>query len=116
VQIIKRLPAIHYSGFGLESLCEVGRKVRDLYANQSRVAERILTAADDAYVADLAAAVTGQLGGRVGIAPRVYLKKLVADVLGTCPSDKYVSASATKNADIKRPILNGLRSTTAKGD
>jgi hypothetical protein len=76
-----RAVQIRLPGCGLESLCEVGRKVRDLYANQSRVAERILTAADDAYLADLAAAVTGQLGGRVGIAPRVYLKKLVADVL-----------------------------------
>ena len=32
-------------------------------------------------VRDLASAVAGRLGGRVGIAPRVFLKKLVADVL-----------------------------------
>jgi hypothetical protein len=25
--------------------------------------------------------VTGQLGGRIGVAPRLYLKKLVAEVL-----------------------------------
>ncbi len=43
--------------------------------------ERIQSLADDAYIADLATAVTGQLGGKVGIAPRIYLKKLVADVL-----------------------------------
>ena len=36
---------------------------------------------DDAYVASLADAVTGSLGGKVGVAPRVFLKKLVADVL-----------------------------------
>ena len=30
---------------------------------------------------DLAQAVTGKLGGKVGIAPRIFLKKLVADVL-----------------------------------
>ena len=30
---------------------------------------------------DLARAVTGELGGKVGVAPRVFLKKLVADVL-----------------------------------
>jgi len=29
----------------------------------------------------LASAVAGKLGGRVGIAPRIFLKKLVADVL-----------------------------------
>lgn len=36
---------------------------------------------DDAYLRNLAAALTGQLGGKVGIAPRLYLRKLVADVL-----------------------------------
>lgn len=37
--------------------------------------------ADDAYLAELARAVTGGLGGKVGIAPRVFLRKLVADIL-----------------------------------
>ena len=37
--------------------------------------------ADDAYVADLATSVAGRLGGRVGVAPRLFLKKLVGDVL-----------------------------------
>ncbi len=32
-------------------------------------------------MSSLARAVTGGLGGRVGIAPRVFLKKLVQDVL-----------------------------------
>ena len=36
---------------------------------------------DDAYVGELAQAVTGRLGGQVGVAPRMFLKKLVADVL-----------------------------------
>ena len=36
---------------------------------------------DDAYLDELARAVTGSLGGKVGIAPRLYLRKLVADVL-----------------------------------
>jgi len=36
---------------------------------------------DDAYVRELAVAVTGDLGGSVGIAPRVFLKKLVGEVL-----------------------------------
>jgi hypothetical protein len=76
-----RAVQIRLPGFALESLCEVGRKVRDLFAQQAREPDRIRTVADDAYVADLAAAVTGQLGGKVGIAPRLYLKKLVADVL-----------------------------------
>ena len=33
------------------------------------------------YLHDLARAVTGELGGKVGVAQRVFLKKLVADIL-----------------------------------
>ena len=36
---------------------------------------------DDAYIADLATAVAGKLGGKTGVAPRIFLKKLVADIL-----------------------------------
>jgi hypothetical protein len=37
--------------------------------------------ADDAFLIALARGVAGRLGGKVGIAPRLYLKKLVAEVL-----------------------------------
>ncbi len=70
-----RLPA-----FDRERLERVGRKIRDLYAEHSPHRERLRTLAADAYVADFAAAVAGSLGDRVGIAPRLFLKKLV-DVL-----------------------------------
>ncbi|CAK0744526.1 hypothetical protein CCP4SC76_1540003 [Gammaproteobacteria bacterium] len=43
--------------------------------------ERICDKADNGYIRLLAEAVTGQLGGKVGIAPRLFLKKLVCDVL-----------------------------------
>jgi hypothetical protein len=69
---------IRLPGFGLERLSDLGRKVRDLYASGG--SERIGAAVDDAYVAELAAAVAGELGGQVGVAPRVFLKKLI-DVL-----------------------------------
>jgi hypothetical protein len=36
---------------------------------------------DDSYLATLASAVTGGLGGKVGVAPRLFLRKLVVDVL-----------------------------------
>jgi len=83
-----RAVQIRLKGFDIDALCEVGRKVRDLYAEdraagrtEGRAAERIDRLVDDAYVADLAQAVTGTLGGKVGIAPRVFLKKLVGEVL-----------------------------------
>ena len=68
-------------GFSQESLREVGGRVRDLYADGSPDSERVRTVVDDEYVATLASAVAGSLGGKVGVAPRVFLKKLVGDVL-----------------------------------
>ncbi len=76
-----RAVQIRLPGFDLESLGQVGRVVRDLYAEGGPNDARIRAAVDDSYVAVLAEAVTGRLGGKVGIAPRIYLKKLVADVL-----------------------------------
>lgn len=76
-----RAVQIRLPGFDQGRLEEVGRKVRDLFAEHADEPERIRRLADDAYVAALARAVTGRLGGKVGIAPRVFLKKLVGDVL-----------------------------------
>ena len=71
-----RLPA-----FDLDRLCLVGNKVRNIFMQHTPAAARIAQRCDDAYIRDLAHAVTGKLGGKVGIAPRIFLKKLVADVL-----------------------------------
>lgn len=51
--------------------------MRDIFADGCDNPERVRAVVDDAYVAALADAVTGDLGGKVGIAPRLYLKKLV---------------------------------------
>src|SRR5690606_5748908 len=71
-----RAVQLRLPGFTLDRLIELGVKVRNLYGG-ARVAARV----DDAYLGELARAVAGRLGGHVGVAPRVYLKKLVADVL-----------------------------------
>jgi hypothetical protein len=76
-----RAPQIKLPGFDLDRLVEVGVKVRDIFASQSKATESIATRCDEAYVRDLASAVAGTLGGKVGVAPRVFLKKLVGDVL-----------------------------------
>jgi hypothetical protein len=68
-------------GFTLDSLIGLGLTIRDLYASGSSAAERVKEITDDVYVADLAKAVGGALGGKVGVAPRLFLKKLVGDVL-----------------------------------
>ena len=76
-----RAPQVRLQNFDLDRLQSVGRKIRDLYAEGATAPARVLKCADDAYLNGLARAVTGNLGGRVGIAPRVFLKKLVQDVL-----------------------------------
>lgn len=76
-----RAVQIRLKGFDVELLQEVGCKVRDLYASISTAPARIGAKANDAYIESLARAVTGSLGGKIGIAPRIFLKKLVGEVL-----------------------------------
>ncbi len=76
-----RAVQIRLPGFDLERLCLVGCKVRDIYRQHAQAPDRIASMCDDAYVDQLARAVTGKLGGKVGVAPRIFLKKLVSDIL-----------------------------------
>lgn len=76
-----RAVQLRLPGFTTATLEHVGRSVRDLYASGAASSDRIHALVDDKYVSTLASAVAGSLGGRVGVAPRVFLKKLVGDVL-----------------------------------
>ena len=76
-----RAVQLRLQGFDLDRLTEVGRRIRDLYAEGSDRDGRIQAVADDAYITTLAEAVAGGLGGQVGVAPRIFLKKLIAEVL-----------------------------------
>lgn len=86
-------------GFDLTALSELGCKVRDLYGSS----------VDDSYVRDLATAVSGELGGHVGLSPRVFLRKLV-DVLDRVDqhpdfdprTDYTLTVSDTELLDVER--------------
>ncbi len=71
-----RLPA-----FSLERLCLAGCRVRDIFTQHAQSAARVASVCTDDYVRTLASAVAGRLGGKVGVAPRIFLKKLVGEVL-----------------------------------
>lgn len=76
-----RAVQIRLTGFDLDKLISLGCVVRDLYAAGAENGERIRSVVNDGLVAELAGAVTGGLGGQAGIAPRVFLRKLVEQVL-----------------------------------
>jgi hypothetical protein len=79
-----RSPQIRLKPFDFDSLVAVGRRVREIYVEgcaEPLAVERLQRHVDDAYLAELARAVSGKLGGKVGVAPRLFLKKLVAEVL-----------------------------------
>ena len=71
-----RATQLRLPGFTEESLIQLGVRGREIYGRE-QVSRRV----DDGYLGELARAVAGRLGGQVGVAPRVYLKKLVAEVL-----------------------------------
>jgi hypothetical protein len=78
-----RAVQLRLTGFDLPKLARLGSAIRDVYATglSDEADHRIARLVDDAYLTDLAKAVAGELGGQVGVAPRVFLRKLVADVL-----------------------------------
>ena len=78
-----RAVQIRLTGFDLPKLAELGISIRDVYAAGLDAAARPGSApwSTTPTSRDLAAAVAGELGGQVGVAPRVFLRKLVADVL-----------------------------------
>ena len=75
-----RAVQVRLPGFDKNSLLELGSTVRALYVQGTAHRERLTASVDDSYLADLAQAVTGHFGQKVGVAPRIFVKKLV-DVL-----------------------------------
>lgn len=101
---------IRLPGFSVDSLVELGVRVRDIYAAGAEHPERIRSVADDSYVSALVKAVGGELGGRTGVAPRLFLKKLIADVLDRVDlfedfdprRDYKLTVSADELTDVER--------------
>ncbi len=73
-----RAPQVRLSPFTRERLLEVARRVRSLYpaSHPERLASRV----NDSFLAALVEQVTSGFGGKVALAPRLFLRELV-DVL-----------------------------------
>lgn len=70
-----KAPQIPLEPFSLDKMIEVGKKIRGIYPSdaEDRIAERVT----DDVVERLAHGVAGKLGGKVGVAPRIFLMRLV---------------------------------------
>lgn len=112
-----RAVQIRLSGFNHDRLIELGTNVRTVFVSGSGsdAAGRIVQVVDDQYLADLADAVAGKLGGQVGIAPRLFLKKLVGDVLDRVElfddfdprRDYKLTVGDSEMSDVERNIERG---------
>lgn len=73
-----KAPQVRLTPFSDDRLLTVGTRIRDLYPakNPERVAARV----DDAFLQGLVGQVTAGFGGKVALAPRLFLRELI-DVL-----------------------------------
>lgn len=73
-----KAPQVRLTPFTDDRLLTVGTRIRDLYPtkNSARVTERV----DDAFLKALVSQVTAGFGGKVALAPRMFLRELI-DVL-----------------------------------
>lgn len=119
-----RAVQVRLPGFTQESLVGLGVTIRDLFAAGAGTPERIGAVVDDGYVADLAKAVGGALGGKVGVAPRLFLKKLVGDVLDRVdqfddfdPRRHYkLTVASNELTDVERNLAAEVSGSNASAD
>jgi hypothetical protein len=119
-----RAVQVRLPGFTQESLIGLGVTIRDLYAAGAQSPQHLSGVVDDAYIADLARAVGGALGGKVGVAPRLFLKKLVGDVLDRVdqypdsdPRQHYqLTAVTSELTDVERNLAASGASAGASAD
>src|SRR5262249_55185428 len=104
-----RAVQLRLAPFDHERLLEVGIKARDLFVADCSSPDRVRRLASDNYIDLLAHSVAGKLGGKVGIAPRLFLKKLVSDVLDRV--DQFDDFDPTKHYQL---TINTSEMTTVE--
>ncbi|MFD6856849.1 BREX system ATP-binding protein BrxD [Rhodococcus sp. NPDC060090] len=108
-----RAPQLRLTGFDLDRLVELGGRVRELFCSGIESSNRVRATADDEFLRRFASAVAGGLGGRVGIAPRLFLRKLVdvLDVIELHPdfdpySDYEIKIAPSELSDAEREVVS----------
>jgi len=95
-----RAVQIRLQPFSLERLVEVGQRIRDLYPAKNP--DRVQAKVTDQVLSDLAKGVAGSLGGQLGVAPRLFLRKLVSDILDKV--DLFEDFEPTRDY---KPVVSG---------
>ena len=95
-----RAVQIRLQPFSLERLVEVGQRIRDIYPAKNP--ERVRGKVTDQVLTDLAQGVAGSLGGKLGVAPRLFLRKLVSDILDKV--DLFEDFEPTRDY---KPVVSG---------
>ncbi len=90
-----RAPQIRLKPFSLARMLEVSQRVRAIYPSKDE--DRVRAAVTDDILRGLAEGVTGKLGGKVGVAPRIFLKSVV-DILDRV--DQYPEFDPVKDYDL----------------
>lgn len=88
-----KAPQLRLLPFDHERLMTVGRLVRDLYPAEHP--DRIRAKVNDEILTYLAKGVAGRLGEKVGVAPRLFLRKLVVELLDKV--DEHETYEPTKH-------------------
>ncbi|WP_019289342.1 BREX system ATP-binding protein BrxD [Rhodococcus sp. R04] len=108
-----RAPQLRLTGFDLDRLVELGGRVRELFCSGIDAGERVRSTADDEFLRRFAGAVAGSLGGRVGIVPRLFLRKLVdvLDVIELHPdfdpyADYVIKIGASELSEAEREVVS----------
>ena len=70
-----RAPQVRLQPFTDDRLLAVGKRIRALYPAKN--AERVAARADDRFLSALVAQVTAGFGGKVALAPRLFLRELI---------------------------------------
>jgi hypothetical protein len=73
-----KAPQVRLTAFTTDRLLTVGTRIRDLY--QAKNPERVTRRVDDEFLRGLVGQVTAGFGGKVAVAPRLFLRELI-DVL-----------------------------------
>lgn len=109
-----RAVQIRLQPFTLARMIEVGQRICEIYPTTAP--ERIAQHADAALVRLIAEGVAGKLGGKVGVAPRLFLKRLI-DVLDRIDGhptfdprrDYELVVSASEMSDEERAAAGVIR-------